>query len=113
MRFCVLNSERHGTCYHELYKGEWDSEKLEFWSEDSLYIHDDTFLNYPELLKAIMKVVPAYDSYGVTVMTKKCWEEIGALIANANQDAHDFYDEIDEWAKPVLETYGMFTMLGI
>ena len=65
MRFCVLNSERHGTSYHELYKGQWDPENPEFWRDDSLYIHDD------------------------------------------------FFNEIDEWAKPVLSTYGMFTILGI
>ena len=113
MRFCVWNSERHGTCYHELYKGQWDPENPEFWRDDSLYIHDDIFCEYPELQNAIKKVIPSYDSYSETVVTKQNWVEIGVQITNANQDTHDFFNEIDEWAKPVLSTYGMFTILGI
>ena len=113
MRFCVLNSERHGTCYHELYKGEWDSDSLEFWSDDSLYIHDDTFNRYPKLQKTINLIIPTYDMYNATAVTKASWEEMGKLIAECDQDTKDFYAEIDEWAKPVLKEYGLFTILGI
>ncbi len=113
MRFCVLNSERQDTCYHELYKGKWDSEKMEFWRDDSLYIHDDIFVQYPKLIRAIKKAVPSYDAYNETAITAHDWDEIGKLLAECDQDTKAFYAEINEWAGQVLEEYGVFTMLGL
>lgn len=113
MRFCVLNNERHGTCYHELYSGKWIPENPEFWHEDSIYIHDDTFFEYPELLKAIKRIIPSYDRYSETIVTKQHWLEIGKLIAKTDKDTINFYNEIDEWAKPILSSHGLFTILGI
>lgn len=113
MRFCELNNERHGTCYYELYKGEWNPALPEFWRDDSLYIHDDTFYQYPELNKAIKNVIPTFDTYSETAVNKQEWEEIGKLLENSDQDTRDFYAEINEWAEPVLQTHGVFTILGL
>lgn len=113
MRFCELNNERHGTCYYELYKGEWNPALPEFWRDDSLYIHDDTFHQYPELNKAIKNVIPTFDTYSETAVNKQEWEEIGKLLEDSDQDTRDFYAEINEWAEPVLQTHGVFTILGL
>jgi hypothetical protein len=111
MRFFNTNEERHGSCYHEFYPGKWDGET--FWSQDSLYLDDDILTDCPAFEKAISAVIPAYDPYGVTVIGREEWKQIGQLAEKAGEMAAALYTEADAWATAVLREQPCFTILGI
>ena len=113
MKFCVLNDEREGTCYHEFYKGRWDEDKLEFWRDDSIYVHDNIFWEYPELSDVFKEVVPSYDPFEMIEFSQDDWKKIGLIVKGKKQDTQDFYNELNDWVQPVLQEYGVFTILGI
>ena len=113
MKYCNYNNEREGTAYHEFYKGKWDQDKLEFWRDDSIYVHDDMFWENPELQNLFREVIPEYSDVEMTEVTADNWAKIGELAKKAETSTLDFYGEIDAWAQPVLQEFGLFTILGI
>ncbi len=83
MKYFVRNDDREGTCYHEFYKGHWDEEKMEFWSADSIYMHDDMMccLKFGEL---VFKVMTTFAPYGVTEINTYNWEFIYEMAKSEN-----------------------------
>ena len=111
MKYCVLNNERDGTGYHEFYRGKLD--KQTFWRDDSLYIYDYTLFHIKGFVGALKAVVPSYDGYGTTEVSREQWERIGKTIPNGDQEALKLYQELSEWTKEVFEKHDCFTILGI
>lgn len=111
IKYFVKDNERQGTCYHEFYKGKWDG--ITFWKEDSLSLHDDVLCECNGFTEAVLTVIPSYSPFNITEISCAQWYEIGKIIEDKNQQAKALYQEADEWAQKVFETYGCFTILGI
>lgn len=111
IKYFVIDSKRQGTCYHEFYKGKWDG--ITFWKKDSLSLHDDVLCECAGFAEAILAVIPSYGPFGITEISYSQWKEIGQMMEEKDQKAKELYQEADEWAKKVFETYDRFTILGI
>lgn len=108
LKYLVNLNERDGTCYHEFQKGKWNDE---FWFEDSIYLSDD-FMSR-DLYELISACAPEYDPYGVTVITRRQWNDICALAKNHAPETAAIIAEADVWARENFKTNDVFTILGI
>lgn len=108
MKYFICENEREGTAYHEFFKGKWDNT---FWNPESILLHDDILTENRDFCKAIMKIVPEYDPYGVTEINQEQWIDIGEEITDIT--SKDIYDEATVWLDTVWEEYDCITLLGI
>ena len=111
MKYCTWPHERKGSCYHEFFRGKWDKET--FWRSDSLLLDDDTLCSVPDFINALSAVLPDYDPYGETTVTKDRWDTIGKFVSSKSSEAQEMYQEIDMWAAEVFKSEGCFTILGL
>ena len=109
MRYFVFDNQRKDTNYHELYKGKWDEKT--FWKYDSIFLHDDFMFLYFE--EAIAEIIPTYDPFGETVISKEEWKEIGKIITTKSIESKEIYNEASVWLDEVFQNYNCFTILGI
>lgn len=109
MKYFVFDNQRKNTCYHKFYKGKWD--RKTFWKYDSISLHDDFM--YCHLEEAIAEVIPTYDPYGETEISKEEWCEIGKIIAAKSKESQEIYNEANLWLKEVFQNYDCVTILGI
>lgn len=109
MQYFVYDYEREGTHYHEFYKGKWDEET--FWHPDSISIDDNILYKNHELVDAIKTVIPAYDPYGVTEISKAQWIEIGKLLTDTH--SKELYEEANGWLDTIWNEHSCFTVLGL
>ena len=110
-KYFITDKERKGTCYHEFYRGKWDGST--FFREDSLLLHDDELSCHRDFRRALKTVIPDYDPYGETVVTKEQWQRIGEILCSKGKDSQDLYKEAYEWVREAFENCGCFTILGI
>ena len=115
MKYFVTEKERKeygSSCFHEFQKGGWDERNPEFWKEDSVCIHDDIMceLAFGSL---IQKVIPEYDPFGITMITRARWKKIVDAASEMGGDIAVLVDEADVWAQETFREYGLFTILGI
>lgn len=112
MNYFIKNHERIGTCYHEFYRGKWDGKT--FWKEDSLCLYDDLLCEHRAFGNAILSVIPLYDPFGITEVSREQWESIGKQIAaDGDKTGMAMYREADAWVQNVFAEYDCFTILGI
>lgn len=109
MKYFVFNHQRDGSCYHEFYKGKWDSNT--HWKDNSIFLNDDVL--YKDFVDAIMEIIPSYDPYNATKITISQWKKIGEIIVNKDLKSQEIYNEADAWLNTVFTTYDCFTILGI
>ena len=108
----VKNHERVGSDYHEFYRGKWD--RKSHWSEDSLYLDDDLLCECRVFGNAILSVIPSYDPFGITEVSRGQWDAIGKqLAADGDETGMAMYREADGWVQNVLAEQDCFTILGI
>ena len=107
--FFISNNERTSTAYHEFYKGRWDGHT--FWKDDSIFLRDDIMADNRHFLHAIKRVVPKFDPYGVTEISKMEWNMIQYEIID--ESAADMYAEADKWVQETFKECDCFTILGL
>ena len=85
---------------------------MEYWKADSIFLHDDVMyeLGFDSL---IVKVIPAYDPFGETKITKPLWTEIVRLAEEMGGEIANLVREADVWAHTTFKEYEMFTILGL
>ncbi len=111
MRYFINLNECKGTCYHEFYKGKWKEET--FWSESSIYLHDDILLENKLLLKSFQKYILNYSDTGVTEINFELWVKIRNDIFQQNNKEVELVEELDTWLWEVFKEYDVVTILGI
>ena len=112
MEFFIHNNERDCTAYHEFYKGKWDGKT--YWSDDSIYLHDNELVSHDGFYDALKNTIPDYDPYDIpTVVTREVWAKVREAIPDKDTESLELYEEANAWAKEPLEKDGLFTILGI
>lgn len=113
MKYFISNGERHGTVYHEFVQGEWDEEAMVFWSDDSLYLHDDVVCDLELYRKLFKPAGVKFDNCGINVITLDDWN---VLVKQANETGGavlEFIEELRPWAEENFRNNKTFTILGI
>jgi len=111
-RFFIQSQDRQGSCYHEFYQGTWDRKKMVFWHKESICISDYNF-NMTGLAKLIAEIIPEYDPYGMTIVTRKDWDMIAERAAATGGELADAVTEANEWTKQNFRRHKVFTILGL
>ena len=110
--FVSLEAQREAqrcSTYYEWYKGKWNGD---YYREDSIYIDDDDVYRL-ELDGLLVSVVPEYDPFGETPVTKVQWD---ALVSKANQKGGELLEavmETDVWARENYRDNEVFTIIGL
>jgi hypothetical protein len=110
MKYFVLSTERHGSCYYEFYKGTWDNKT--FWKSDSIYLHDDVMYNL-NIDKIFACVLTNYDPFGETEVTHLQWKDILKQAQITGGDTYAAILEADQWVSETFVEHNVFTILGI
>lgn len=112
MKYFVRNEDRKDTNYHEFYKGHWDEDTMEFWSNESIYMHDDIMyqLNFGEL---ILNVIPTFTPFGETEIDIYSWEIIYKKAKEDNGELHQMIEELNLWGQDTFAKHDVFTIIGI
>ena len=112
MKYFVNENQRknsHSTCYLEFQVGRYHDE---CWLDTSICIRDELWDEY-HVSELIHEVIPEFDFYGITIITKKQWDSI---VAKSQTDAchcREIIAEAIPWAEKCFETSDAFTILGI
>jgi hypothetical protein len=104
--------QREGTCYYEFYAGPWHRRKMEFWREDSIVISDLNF-SFTGLEKLIAQVIPCFDAYGITPVTKAQWEIITQKATESGGELALAVSEAQPWVQDNFQKHDIFTILGL
>lgn len=110
MKYFSTEQERHGTCYHEFYKGKWDEKT--FWKDDSLLLHDDILYTL-KIDDIFFEVNPDYNPYNETEINKEQWEQICKMAKVIGGEVSEAINEADIWGQETFKEYDVFTILGI
>ena len=101
-------SERQGSCYLEFQPGRW---RGRFWLPGSILLADERWeaLRLTELFGGVL---PEFDYFGVTPVSRGQWERIAAR----SRDEADWRAVIDEaapWAEASFARHGVISILGL
>lgn len=110
MKYFISNGERHGTVYHEFVQGEWDEEAMIFWSDDSLYLHDNVMFELHKLFKAANV---EFDRFDETVITLDDWNALVRCAGELGGEILELIEELKPWAEENFRNNEIFTILGI
>lgn len=115
MAYFILEKERkasNSTCYHEFVKGKWELDECIFWSDDSLYMHDDIMMKigFYELLS---EVIEGYSPFGIYEINKDKWEMILNKSYKYGEEISVAIKELKPWAENNFSENEVFTILGI
>ena len=111
-KFFIESADRQGSCYYEFYVGTWDRKKCEFWHKNSICIADEEFYG-TGLAEIVAEVIPHYDPYGNTVVTKQDWDRIVQKATEIGGVTRIVVEEAAEWAKQNFFRHKVFTILGM
>ena len=112
MKYFVNEEQRknsHSTCYLEFQAGRYHDK---CWLDTSISIRDELWDKY-HVSKLIREVIPEFDFYGVTVITKKQWNSIVAKSQTDECACREIIAEAIPWAEKCFETNDVFTIVGI
>ena len=108
-KYCCYN-RKHG-CYFEFQKGNhFSSEK--HWLEDSLFIDEDR-VNELDLGLLFYQVIPHFNYYGPTMVTKEQWLCVKSRSQTSTMELNDVINEIDEWVQNCFLENTCFSILGV
>ena len=108
MRYFIPASERQGSCYFEFQPGRW---RGRCWLPGSILLADERWeaLRLTELFGGVL---PEFDYFGVTPVSRGQWERIAAR----SRDEADWRAVIDEaapWAEASFARHGVISILGL
>lgn len=108
MRYFIPVSERQGSCYFEFQPGRW---RGRFWLPGSILLADERWeaLRLTELFGGVL---PEFDYFGVTPVSRGQWERIAAR----SRDEADWRAVIDEaapWAEASFARHSVISILGL
>lgn len=113
MKYFIHNSERHGTCYHEFVQGEWNEEAMIFWSDDSLFLHDDVVTDL-DLYRGLFKAANVkFDGCGINKITLDDWNALVKRAGELGGEILELIEELRPWAEENFRNNEIFTILGI
>ena len=110
--FVSLEAQREAqrcSTYYEWYKGVWSGD---YYREDSIYIDDDDVYRL-DLDGLLVSVVPEYDPFGETPVTKVQWD---AIVSKAKQKGGELLEAVmedDVWARENYRDNEVFTIIGL
>lgn len=110
MKYFVSERERKNsntTCYLEFQKGKSDDE---CWKADSVCIRDSLWDEY-ELSELFESVVPNFDYYGTTEITREQWEEIVKRCQDTQQKR--IIEDVCAWVDTCFESFDCFSIVGM
>lgn len=110
MKYFCTEKERKGTCYHEFQKGRWDGKT--FWKEDSLLLDDDIHWQLG-LGKLFKELLPHYDAYAETEVSRRQWDAIIQRARESGGELQIAIEEADTWIRKELGAEECFTILGM
>ena len=112
MKYFVNEAERkasHSSCYFEFQKGQYHGA---CWLQDSISIRDALWDKF-KLSELIGGVIGDFAYFGITIVTKKQWNQIVQNSRKAGSDWEDIITEAIPWANDCFEKHEVFTILGI
>lgn len=81
--------------------------------EDFISLDDNILYANKGFESALCSVVPEFDLFGETEISREQWIEIDRIIPKDDQNSMESYLEADQWLRDVFENYGCFTSLGL
>lgn len=102
------NMENYSTNFIEFTKNFRDGP----WSPDSIYIYGGTF-NSLGLNKLFHAVLPGFDFYYDTVVTKNDWNKLYERSQSLDQRTIDVLNELKIWVDECFLEYDEFTIRGV
>lgn len=112
MKYFINEKEReasHSTCYLEFQEGQYHDK---CWLDSSISISDEIWDKY-QMSKLIHMVVPNFDFYGLTMITKEQWLAIVENSQNEDCLCKDVIQEAIPWVNKCFESNDVFTICGI
>lgn len=91
--------------------GKWDEQT--FWSDSSLYLHDDVFIELNLYKSVFAKAFDSFNVWGDNRVSKSDWERICEISEVCGGEIKELFDELKPWAEENFSAYGEFWILGI
>ncbi|MBR4344861.1 MAG: hypothetical protein IKP88_19515 [Lachnospiraceae bacterium] len=112
MRFFVTEDERKSigsTAFIEFQKGEYDGN---CWHIDSICMDDDVFGEL-HLRRFFSMVLPQFDYYGITQVSKLEFEKLKETAVNFSNDVCECIKELEGWIGENGDKDILFTICGM
>ena len=109
MNYFITEQERKkdNTTYFEFQKGTYSGK---CWLEDSMLLDADIFDDY-QLSKLFKAVLPEFDYYGITVITREDWFKV---CDNAKNTAvEERLKELSLWIDACFKEFDTVSLLGL
>ena len=112
MRYFVSAAAREksgSTSYYEFQKGAF---RNRFWLPDSMYLSAETF-DRSDLGRLLRAVLPQFDAFGVSRVTKRQWEALRRMAELSEEDTRAMVEELTPWAAACFSACRVFHILGL
>lgn len=97
------------TCYFEFMIGKY---RDKCWLPDSISISADLF-DELKLYEVISSVIPSFDYYGLTEISIDDWNKIIDKAHFIGGKTQEVFNEANNWAKIVFDSYSVITICGL
>lgn len=112
MKYFITEDVRKATgstCFFEFQKGKYHNK---CWLPDSISIENDVF-DELKLYEIIKTVIPDFDYYGLTEISRNSWDRIVKQAIAVGGKAEEAITEANEWAMATYSEYSVITICGI
>ena len=82
------------------------------WLDTSISISDEVW-NSRHVSDLILEVIPEFDFYGITIVTKVQWDNILTKSQSDGCTCKEIIAEAVPWAAKCFETNDVFTIIGM
>lgn len=111
-QFFISKSERQNresTDFLEFQKGKFSGY---YWTPDSLNIQEEDFYELA-LLKLFCDVIPEFDMYGVTIVSKEAWETLKRKAMTTGKETRRAFRELEVWVECCFQEQDCFSVVGL
>ena len=112
MKYFIDEDQRkasHSSCYLEFQQGQYHDK---CWLDTSISISDEVW-NSRHVSDLILEVIPEFDFYGITIVTKVQWDNILTKSQSDGCTCKEIIAEAVPWAAKCFETHDVFTIIGM
>lgn len=112
MKYFVTEEVRkasHSTCFFEFQKGYYHDR---CWLDGSISIRDTLWEKF-SLSDLFRSALDEFDAFGITVITKKQWEEIVKIADQADPIWREVVEDAASWVTECFAEYEVFSILGM